>query len=409
MCEVYSHSLCNIAATGAVDGSDGLFFERDTTAERPCMAEVNLILEKPQDPHIPPVPPSLFGTYELFLCDQWERDLERGALNKRAWVMQERFLSTRVLHFSSTQVFWECLENQSSELFQDAIPEMAQVAPVWDIQSLKRILVQTQNHDRWTKDLLDSWRRFIIQYSKCELSKESDKLIAIHGIQKLVSEMTGDTLLYGLWRSNLVEELCWSRSSALHAEKSISGNCYPQTWYTPTWSWASSKEAVWPGDTTECLEVHSHVTIEASDIIALESKEPDHASLVLRGKVSNVTSVIKGLSSIEKYAANFSYDNAIFRAAGFEYERLMEIIFDNLDSCNEPQLQDELVCMKMVSCGCESSENRNHKQYLLSLVLKPGDVAKKQYDRVGLLRVDGTYYDYYVENETKVEQSLVLT
>jgi hypothetical protein len=299
------------------------------------------------------------------------------------------------------------LENQSSELFQTAIPEMAQAAAVWDSQSLKRILVQAQKHDQWTKDLLDSWRKFIIQYSKCELSKESDKLVAIHGIQKLVSEITGDTLVYGLWQSHLVEELCWTRSSALNTEKSTSGGCYPQTWHAPSWSWASIKAAVWPGHTTQCLHVQSHVTIQASDMPTLESRQLEHASLVLRGKASNVTSIIKGLSSTETYATDFTYENARF-TVGLYYERSLDLIFDNLDSDNESQVRDDLVCMKVVSCGCESSEDRNHRRYLVALVLKPSDVAKKQYERAGLLHVEGTYYDYYVENETNVEQNIVL-
>jgi hypothetical protein len=38
----------------------------------------------------------------------FERDVEKGELNQRAWVLQERFLSPRIIHFASAQTYWEC-------------------------------------------------------------------------------------------------------------------------------------------------------------------------------------------------------------------------------------------------------------------------------------------------------------
>jgi hypothetical protein len=187
----------------------------------------------------------------------------------------------------------------------------------------------------------------------------------------------------------------------------MSGVCYPQIWHAPSWSWASTKAAIWPGHIAECPEVQNHVTIQAIDMKALESGQLEQASLSLRGKISNVTSIVRGLSSTERYATELDYENGMI-TAGCYRERSLELIFDNLDSGNESQLRDDLVSLKMVSCSCEYSENTTHKRSLVALILKPNDVVKGQYERVGRFRVQGTFYDFYIQHETNIEQSLVL-
>ncbi|EQB51047.1 hypothetical protein CGLO_09453 [Colletotrichum gloeosporioides Cg-14] len=46
-----------------------------------------------------------------FICksiDNFHRDVESSVLNNRGWVFQERALSRRTIHFTSSQVYWEC-------------------------------------------------------------------------------------------------------------------------------------------------------------------------------------------------------------------------------------------------------------------------------------------------------------
>ena len=40
--------------------------------------------------------------------DNFQRDVEEAELNTRGWVLQERALSRRTIHFTSTQAYWEC-------------------------------------------------------------------------------------------------------------------------------------------------------------------------------------------------------------------------------------------------------------------------------------------------------------
>lgn len=46
--------------------------------------------------------------YVCEFIDNLQGDIEEGPLNQRGWVLQERALSHRTLHFTSNQVYWEC-------------------------------------------------------------------------------------------------------------------------------------------------------------------------------------------------------------------------------------------------------------------------------------------------------------
>jgi hypothetical protein len=45
-----------------------------------------------------------------------ERGVGQAPLNTRGWVMQERLLSRRILHFGSDMIYWECCIRSASEL-----------------------------------------------------------------------------------------------------------------------------------------------------------------------------------------------------------------------------------------------------------------------------------------------------
>jgi hypothetical protein len=46
--------------------------------------------------------------YVAEAIDNFQTHIEDAVLNTRAWVLQERALSRRTIHFTSTQVYWEC-------------------------------------------------------------------------------------------------------------------------------------------------------------------------------------------------------------------------------------------------------------------------------------------------------------
>lgn len=87
MGQIYSKSHCNLAASTALDGSGGLFQDRDTFPLQPISLDVRGRI-------CSAIPNEL-----------WSRGVEDMPLNTRAWVFQERTLARRNLHFSSTQLY----------------------------------------------------------------------------------------------------------------------------------------------------------------------------------------------------------------------------------------------------------------------------------------------------------------
>jgi Heterokaryon incompatibility protein (HET) len=400
MCDVYSNALCNIAATGASDVSTGLFFERDPAGE--CAFWVNTnwrLFESRTEGLVYPA-----GVYGIFLCDQWTNDLELGPLNSRAWVMQERFLSTRVLHFSTSQVFWECLENTSSEVFPDAIPQFAK--PLWflDSQSLKRIFIKTQRRDEWGDDLYKEWEVFVRAYSRCALSEESDKLVAINGIGQLISKITGDRLIGGLWHDRLIQGLCWSRDSTAGRNDAMFRAFYPQKWRAPTWSWASTNVEMHPSNMRHhlhCPSLQNKVTIAAIDSGAFSSGQLKHASLKLRGKLLYATFAMRGppfrLDHVnEIICGTSSITQDLHREHSFK------LILDNPNA--QLHYRGDLICLGMFACRrTEDSDDDHPTRYLEALALRPRDAGKGQYERVGIVEIRDSSYDFYTANETDAE------
>lgn len=88
--QVFRGAYFTIAATSAKTSNDAFLVPRQP---RPC---VEMVM------------PNGEVIYICHFIDNFHKDVELGALNRRGWVLQERVLSRRSIHFSSTQIYWEC-------------------------------------------------------------------------------------------------------------------------------------------------------------------------------------------------------------------------------------------------------------------------------------------------------------
>jgi hypothetical protein len=86
---VFSSAYCTIAATSARNMKDGFLKQMS-----PKYLQVQ----------------SLSGRRFSISSgpDNFELDVNKAELNTRAWVMQERVLSRRTIHFSANQMYWDC-------------------------------------------------------------------------------------------------------------------------------------------------------------------------------------------------------------------------------------------------------------------------------------------------------------
>ena len=294
MGHIYAHAACTIAATASKDSSGGLFFVRCPQLLQPRRVYFDF---SPKAPWLEgkDIGFTLVGSY---LCDVEHlagRCIEDAPLNLRAWVSQERQLSRRLLHFTSTQLFWECSECIACETYPERLPDWA--PPFWllDATLLKERLrnITKQDQDGSSTCLssaisaqgLDNetyfaWCTYRYQYSKCALTHNTDKLVAICGIANLVSQATGDQFVAGLWRSRIIEELCWRIQNPTIG---------PREWRAPTWSWASSNAAIHISLLTTFHDIHSSRHIEAElielDVRTKASGELEDASMKIKCKL----------------------------------------------------------------------------------------------------------------------------
>jgi hypothetical protein len=125
-------------------------------------------------------------------AEEWLTCVGKGILqsplNQRAWVIQERLLSPRILHFGENQLFWECSEREAWETFPDGTPTNAQ--SFGDSMKYKAkypygmLTPRAPRPTSWDPNYLGIWNSIISAYSASQLTRSTDKLVAISGIAR---------------------------------------------------------------------------------------------------------------------------------------------------------------------------------------------------------------------------------
>jgi hypothetical protein len=191
MGNIYRNGICNIAATGSAETGGGLFQERDPYWVTPSKVRIQYKRHE--------------KVYLASHKDPWGKWISRSALNKRGWVLQERLLSPRTIHFAS-QLFWECRMHQACETHPNGMPEGDLM---YTDESGYPLPISLKN---WPEDFegTDFWIDVVRNYGRCSITKPEDRLIAIAGVAKSIQPFLNDEYLAGLWKKDLPHNLVWS-------------------------------------------------------------------------------------------------------------------------------------------------------------------------------------------------------
>lgn len=252
MTEVYSNSFCNISADYG-DEENGLFYQRQNDDfEPPCKIKVRW-KEPPRDSFLKAMKPSSGAqmsssestTSYIVRRPQWREYLADSPLNRRGWVMQERLLAPRVLSFTPRMVSWNCGQTETTEIWpRRNYGNPYLVDSIWGLnhpfhletRSLSQRGFQFHSQRHWgvqdVGPLIDWWYRLLDDYTGCELTKESDRLVAIAGVARKLRPIVSDQYVTGLWANSLPWALSWRANSY---EKRQPAAAY----HSPTFSWAA--------------------------------------------------------------------------------------------------------------------------------------------------------------------------
>ncbi|TRX91111.1 hypothetical protein FHL15_008093 [Xylaria flabelliformis] len=218
MGDVYLNSYLTIAATRAPNSETGFLGPRSFTQTVKLPGKI-------LGPHNP-------FTADIYACQRrsFASDVDDGPLNRRAWVLQERILSPRTLHFTEHQVYWECWQyHQGEDLEYQYLGVMKKEAYPVELSPSSLLRDPLTHNSR----LLQGWWHMSSDYTSRGLTYQTDKLIAIDGlVQKLASQLQ-ISYTKGIWKEFLHASVLWSaRTEDLEYLPQVGA---------PSWSWASQQ------------------------------------------------------------------------------------------------------------------------------------------------------------------------
>ncbi|RMZ68292.1 heterokaryon incompatibility [Pyrenophora seminiperda CCB06] len=194
----------------------------------------------------------------------WTSRVDQAPVNTRGWVLQERLMASRVLHFCRDQVAWECGEFDAAEeqpqgmqnlqLTADGIVEESSRLKGLNVhvdgKRLRRIrLKECDDPDLHLQPQIyafELWRRIVEVYSRTAITNPTDKLIALSGLARWMASRIGtadEPVAYvaGLWKLHLASQLLWRVEPVF---REVDGtfehpSTAPDVYRAPSFSWAS--------------------------------------------------------------------------------------------------------------------------------------------------------------------------
>lgn len=242
MSQVYARAYINLAAVASVDVHGGLFRERNPFSLNPFDLKVKLP-----------------GYFEGSLCcvpqDPWVAAIRDSPLSARAWTFQEKLLSRRTVYFAEDQLYWECGELCASEIYPlggpfdpglrkqrydhpSRLPDGIQLSDCGRVKDQYALLKSRGGVCIDSPGFLEVWGTIVENYSNGRLTFPRDRLVAISGVVKQLSDHTTEKDYFlGLWRQHMPILLLWMDLGP----RDISESHHPlsPSRLGPSWSWSS--------------------------------------------------------------------------------------------------------------------------------------------------------------------------
>ena len=383
MRHVYQNTYFNISADHSENSQGGLFRDRLAYKYTPCPFEAPRV-------------------GQVYFLPQFDliHPLTQAPLASRAWVTQERFLSPRILHFTTDQLFWESVDLYACETFPQGMPQVYDNQTSWHYRTH---MGPDRAQEPGKPGIYEIWGRVCEDYSRSKLTYTSDKLIAFAGIAgEFLSYLPDDTYLAGLWKGDLVVGLLW-RAMALNGwptqpngSREIFADPYitaakPEKYRAPSWSWLSKDVGIFresrvrysPRVMVDVLEAHVEY-VDQKDLVG----DIRSGYIKLQGRLrdaqwskeGHIESIIIDGKSGEQLIISPEDPSAPPKVDSFHIQR---------DTGMEFPVKD-IVCLPMrlsISPKAVSQDN----PIIEGLILQPAE-EKDTFERLGYFEANGEGY-----------------
>lgn len=396
---IYSHSSLTLAASSAADSYGGCRVGNQENITRPDhqwfdferKGEWFRIFITPFPPH-------------------WQTEYLAGPLRRRAWALQERELSNRVLHYTENVLLWEC---KSAKACSDQpwveVQDKDLPSPSYGRGPHLKTDLSKRQRNRWFSIVED--------YSERTLTFGTDKLPALSGLAHETFSI-GDRYLAGMWQRHLPLALLWRTRAILWSE---SPPKRPPAYIAPTWSWASIDGCVTydvvaeladPGD---IFESPRPTAVSKAIQIAIDVKPAGRDAM---GQISSGQMRLKArLKSAILRGKDYHYDNKFYSGG---WRKLLDgsnefIGFIAPDVLPEPTFEETIFCVSLSTSANRSPWFRGDaplrrpgaeitsEEECVGLALKAVETKSNTYTRIGLVRwMESSSFKYIEECEVTI-------
>ncbi|OAL19364.1 hypothetical protein AYO22_09908 [Fonsecaea multimorphosa] len=256
MGSVYNSATITLSAASSINTAGGLFprgedrLSRNKTLKLACAGpsgnqEFVHVRARHKDP---------FNIHETVHSSQ---EPEQPCLRSRGWVLQEDHLSPRMLHFRKEELAWTCSTYSRCE---------CRTRPSLPLPHPFRAAPGTREKTpELTYTLGIQWPPMVMDYSRRDLTKASDRVAALSGLANYMEDQTSDTYYCGLWYEDLRFQLLW------YVDRSGCTGPVPSRFqfpYAPTWSWMSVPAPISYYERYPVGSAPSHRAIRSADAVA---------------------------------------------------------------------------------------------------------------------------------------------